>query len=143
MSKEHLIWLRDHIQEAYQSSILENFLNFEIVEMSEGKVIYKTKIIDKHCNMYGYVHGGTLASIADAVMGVSCVTLEKRIVTIDMSISYIKNVQEGSTITAVGEVINNGNRVMHAVVEIVDEDNNLLVRAQGSFFVMGDFQNYN
>lgn len=62
--------------------------------MSEGKAIYKTKIIDKHFNLYGYVHGGTLASIADAVMGISCVTLGKRIVTIDMSISYIKNVKE-------------------------------------------------
>lgn len=143
MSKEHLLWLRNHIEEAYQSPILENFLNFEIVEMSEGKVIYKTKIIDKHCNLYGYVHGGTLASIADAVMGISCVTLKKRIVTIDMSISYIKNVQEGSTITAVGKVINNGNRLMHAEVQIFDEENNLLVRAQGSFFVMGDFQSDN
>lgn len=40
-------------------------------------------------------------------------------------------------------MINNGNRLMHAVVQIFDEENNLLVRAQGSFFVMGEFKNNN
>ncbi|MVX66673.1 hotdog fold thioesterase [Clostridium chromiireducens] len=141
MTKHHLLWLENYLKETYQTSILENFLNLQIDEISEGKVKYKTKIIDKHCNIYGYVHGGTLASIADVVMGVSCVTLGKRIVTTDLSISYIKNVREGNIITAVGEVISDGNNIMRAVCKIFDESQELLVQAQASYFVIGSFDN--
>lgn len=139
MSKQHLLWLQNYLEETYKTSILENFLNLQIVEIAEGKVIYKTEIIDKHCNIYGYVHGGTLASIADVVMGVSCVTLGKRIVTTDMSISYIKNVCAGSIVTAVGEVISNGNNIMRGICKIFDEQQQLLVQSQASYFVIGNF----
>jgi uncharacterized protein (TIGR00369 family) len=138
MSKEHLSWIRNYLKEIYQSPILENFLELQVVELAEGKIIYRTKIIDKHCNMYGFVHGGTLASISDVAMGVSCLTLGKRVVTIDMNISYIKNVPTGSTLTAVGEVISTGKTIMRAVGQIFNEQQ-LLIRSQASYFVTGNF----
>ena len=139
MSQEYLSWLQNYLKETYQNPILENFLELQVVELSEGKIIYRTKIIDKHCNMYGFVHGGTLASISDVAMGVSCITLGKRVVTIDMSISYIKNAPTGSIITAVGEVISNGKTIMRASGEIFNEQRQLLVRSQASYYVTGNF----
>lgn len=138
MTQEHLSWIRNYLKEIYQTPILENFLELQVIELAEGKVIYSTKIIDKHSNLYGFVHGGTLASISDVAMGVSCITLGKRVVTIDMSISYIKNAPTGSTLTAVGEVISNGKTIMRAVGEIFNKQQ-LLVRSQASYFVTGDF----
>jgi len=138
MSKQYLLKLQNYLEEIYQTPILENFLDFQIVDISEGKITYRTKIIDKHCNVYGYVHGGTLASIADVVMGVSCATLGKRIVTTDMSISYIKNVCVGSILTAVGEVISNGNNIMRGECKIFDEQQQLLVQSHASYFVIGN-----
>jgi len=139
MSKEHLLWVHNYLKEVYQTPILENFLELEVAEVEDGKISYSTKIIDKHCNIYGFVHGGTLASISDVVMGVSCITLGKRVVTTDMSISYIKNVPIGSTITAVGEVISNGKTIMRAVGKIFDEQQQLLVSSHASYFVTGEF----
>lgn len=139
MSEEHILWMKNYLNETYKTPILENFLGLEVVEVAEGKVKYRMKIIDKHCNIYGFVHGGTLASISDVVMGVSCVTLGKRVVTTDMSISYIKNVSIGSTLTAIGEVISNGKTIMRAVGEIFSEEQQLLVRAHASYFVTGKF----
>ncbi len=139
MSENSLTWVENYFREAFQGPVLENFLDIKIEELSEGKTVYKTKIIDKHCNMYGYVHGGTLASISDAVMGSSCITLGRRVVTIDMNISYIKNVTMGSTLTAVGEVIANGKNIMRALGKIFDENHQLLVRSEASYFVTGDF----
>lgn len=137
MKKEHLLWLEKHLKEVYNSSILENFLGLEVVELSEGKVIYKAKVAELHCNMYGNIHGGTFASIADVAMGVSCISMGKRVVTIDMSISYIKNATKGTILTAVGEVISNGKTIMRAVGKIYDENQQLLIRAQASYFVNG------
>ena len=139
MSKEHLLWVRKYLNEIYKTPILENFLEFEVSEIEEGKVNFHTKIIDKHCNIYGFVHGGTFASISDVAMGVACITLGKRVVTTDMGISYIKNVSIGSKITAVGKVISNGKTMMRAVGEIYNEQNELLVSSHASYFVTGDF----
>lgn len=143
MSKEHLVWLKSYLEKNYNKSILENFLDPQIVEVIEGKVIYEMKIIDRHCNIYGYIHGGTLASIADVVMGVSCTTLGKRIVTTDLSISYIKNVNAGSTITAVGKVVSDGENIMRCTCKIFDEHEKILVQAQASYFVIGSFDEVN
>lgn len=139
MSEDHILWMQNYLKETYQTPILENFLGVQDVEVAEGKFIYRTKIIDKHCNMYGFVHGGTLASLCDVAMGVSCLTLEKRVVTIDMSNSYIKNVPDGSILTAIGEVVSNGKTIMRAVGEIFDEQQQLLVRSYASYFVTGKF----
>jgi acyl-CoA thioesterase len=97
------------------------------------------KTTEKHSNIYGTVHGGTLASFSDIAMGTSCLTLGRKVVTIDMNISYIKSAPAGSTLTAIGEVISNGNTIMRVAGEIFDEHHQLLVRSQASYFVTGDF----
>lgn len=132
-------WMRNHLKDIYKTPILENFLGFQIEELEEGKATYKLKIDDKHCNIYGYIHGGTLASISDVAMGVSCVTLGKLVVTIDMSISYIRNATAGSTLTAIGKVISDGKTIMRATGQVYDENMQLLVNSQASYFVTGDY----
>ena len=138
MPQEHLIWLQTYLKEIYKTPILENFLGLQIVEVTEGKVKLCSKVIETQSNFYGFVHGGTLSSISDISMGVSCITLRKRVVTIDMSISYIKSAPTGSKLMAVGEVISNGRTIMRAAGEIYHGDQ-LLVRSQASYFVTGDF----
>lgn len=139
MSQEYLSWLKNYLKETYQNPILENFLGLKISELSEGKIILTAQIIDKHCNLYGFVHGGTLSSISDIAMGVACITYGKRVVTIDMNVSYLKNTQEGNTITAIGQVLSNGRTIMRASGEIYNDQQQLLVRSQASYFVTGDF----
>lgn len=138
MTPEHLEWVRKHFAELVLASGFDQFLGMKAVEITEGKVVLSMKIAEKHGNIYGSVHGGILASVADIVMGIPCMTLGKRIVTIDMSVSFIKNAPTGSTITAVGRIISKGNRVIRSVGEIYNGEE-LLVRAQASYFVTGDF----
>ncbi len=140
MSQHYLEWLENYIKETYKTPILENFLGLEAVKIDDGKIIFKTKIIDKQCNMYGFIHGGTLASLSDIAMGMACITQGKRVVTIDMNISYIKNAPAGSTVTAVGSVISSGRTIMRSSGEIYDENNQLLVKSQASYFVTGEFK---
>lgn len=140
MSQHYLEWLENYIKETYKTPILENFLGLEAVQINDGKIIYKTKIADEQCNMYGFIHGGTLASLSDIAMGMACITQGKRVVTIDMNISYIKNAPAGSTVTAVGSVISSGRTIMRSSGEIYDENNQLLVKSQASYFVTGEFK---
>lgn len=139
MTEEHFSWLHKYYEELYKNPILENFLGLKAVEISEGKSVFSMKTAEIHGNLYGTVHGGTLASVADIAMGSSCITLGKRVVTIDMSVSYIKSAPAGSTLTAIGRVISNGKTIMRATGEIYDDQDQLLVRSQASYFVTGDF----
>lgn len=138
MTQEHIEWMKSYFKEVRTSPTLESFLQPELKEVSEGKVVYEFVIHEKHSNIYGFVHGGTLASISDIAMGTSCITYGKRIVTIDMGISYIKNTVAGSTLTAIGKVINNGKSIMRTECEIYEGDQ-LLVKSHASYYVTGDF----
>jgi uncharacterized protein (TIGR00369 family) len=138
MPQDHITWLQGFLKESYEAPILENFLNLEAVNIAEGKVILTAQTKDEHCNFYGTVHGGTLASISDIAMGISCVTLGKRVVTIDMSISYIKGAPKGCVLKAIGEVVSAGKTIMRASCEIYSGDQ-LLSRSQASYFVTGEF----
>ncbi len=139
MSQEYLSWLREYYRKLYQTPILENFLELEIIDLEKGKSSFRAETTKMHGNMYGTVHGGTLASIADIVMGTSCLTLGKRVVTIDMSISYIKSPPVGSKLTAKGKVISKGKTIMRAVGEIYDEQDQLMAKSHASYYVTGDF----
>jgi uncharacterized protein (TIGR00369 family) len=139
---EYLNWLKNYLEETYQKPNLENFLNLQILNIEKGKIAFSCNINDMQTNIYGFTHGGTLASICDVAMGVSCITLDKLVVTIDINISYIKNVPAGNTLIAKGEVISSGKTIMRAIGEIYHNDQ-LLVRSQASYFVKGDFQTKN
>jgi len=140
MTQEYISQLYKYFKDIHQTSILENFLELEIEELQQGRSVYKIKTSQKHSNIYGTVHGGTLASICDTAMGTSCTTLGKQVVTIDMNISYIKSAPIESTLTAIGEVISNGKTIMRAVGEIFDEHGQLIVKSQASYYVTGDFR---
>ncbi len=139
MAEGHLSWLYKHYQEICGTPILENFLETKLVELEEGKSVFNISTIDRHSNIYGTVHGGTLASICDIAMGTACLTYAKRVVTIDMNISYIKSAPSGSTLTATGQVISNGKTIMRSTGCIFDEHGQLIVSSQASYYVTGDF----
>ena len=138
MPQEHLNWMQSYIEKLCETPILENFLGLQFVRLEEGRVTLTALIEQKHCNLYGFVHGGTLSSISDIAMGVACMSQGKRVVTIDMSVSYIKNAPSGSELTAIGTVISSGRTIMRAVGEIYCGEQ-LLVRSQASYYVTGDF----
>ncbi|HCC48487.1 MAG TPA: PaaI family thioesterase [Elusimicrobia bacterium] len=138
MHGEHLAWMREYFKKVYKTPILENFLGLKLLELEEGKVAFGFKAAARHCNFYGTVHGGALASVSDVAMGVACVSLGRRVVTIDMNVSYIKNAPAGSALTARGRVISNGKNIMRAEGHVYHGEQ-LLVRSQASYFVTGEF----
>jgi hypothetical protein len=50
MSQTNLAWFRSYLEESYRTLGFENLMGLEIVELTEGKVIYKLKVEDKHQN---------------------------------------------------------------------------------------------
>lgn len=136
--KKHLDWVKDYFKKSAGTDVLERFLGLRITRLAAGRAACEMKALGKHANIYGTVHGGTLAAVSDFAMGVACVTTGRRVVTIDMSVSYIKSAPAGSRLTAVGEVVSAGKRIMRAEGKIY-RGRELLARAQASYYVTGEF----
>ncbi len=137
-TKKHIDWVKEYFRKACGTPVLENFLGVTLDSAEEGKVSCRMKAAPAHGNIYGTVHGGTLAALADFAMGVACVTTGKRVVTIDMNISYIKGSPVDCGLRAEGQVVSAGRRIMRAEGRIYGGDQ-LLARTQASYYITGDF----
>jgi len=136
---EHLEWIKNYFKEICQDPNYDNFLGIEMIDIKEGTAAFKLAVSGRHCNIYGTVHGGILASISDIAMGTTCLTLGKSIVTIDLNISYIRNSPKGSVLTAVGQLISSGNSIIRTEGKVFDEQQRLLVVSHASYFITGNF----
>lgn len=89
-------------------------------------------------NRYGAIHGGALAGLVDVVGAIATLSLGKRVVTTDLSISFLKMGTLETTIRAEAYVFHRGRSIMRTSVQLFNERDQLMVQAQLSFFVLGD-----
>jgi len=134
-------WLLNHLHQVCEQNPFVSLLEMQITNLGEGvATITIPTIAEKHTNPYGFVHGGALTSMADTAMGIACSTTGNRVWTIEMNTNFIKNVLKGSKLIAVGKVIHTGKTTMVAEAEIWDEDQQLLVKGRGTFFIVGRYE---
>lgn len=73
------------------------------------------QIGSNHTNMYSMAHGGLLATLIDCALGNAIVIrLEIAVVTVQMSISYLKAVHEGDWLEAHTRIDRKGRRLVYA-----------------------------
>lgn len=137
---QSLQWLNEKLGRLYDRNPYVGVLQIAIETLSEGECALSMPIQPEiHTNLFGVAHGGALASLADTAMGVCCATLYKRVVTIDMNINYMQSAPQGQRIRAKAWIIHNGNNTMVLESEILSGSGELLAKARGTFFVVGDF----
>jgi len=87
-------------------------------------------------NPAGIVHGGYIAIALDDASGLSCASLGDRfrpMLTLDLSIDFVRPVRPETRHRALGEVVHAGNTRMIADARIIDPEGNLVARASGTF----------
>jgi uncharacterized protein (TIGR00369 family) len=113
-------------------------LGMELVELERGACRFRLRAEEKLHNLGGVVHGGALASIADAAMGVSLATLtdprSERPVTVELKINFIAPVVEGE-LEARGHIVQRGRTVAVGEAEVTDADGRLVAKAMGTFVI--------
>ena len=137
--------MRVNLKEIITSKILESktpayfdsLIKTKIIELKEGESTLSMVIRKEHLNDLGVVHGGVLSSFADIAMGITCMTYDKKAVTSDLHIAFIRPVGLGATITAEAKVINNGKSLIRVGCLICDETKKIVASADATFFVTG------
>lgn len=132
--------MQQYLRKIYNQNAFVNLLEMKLIHMEPGKSEL-TMPIDpaKHTNLYNVAHGGALASLADTAMGVACATLERRVVTLELNMNFIKAPEPGTTIRALGQVVHNGHHTLVVECALMGENDALLGKARGTFYVVGKF----
>lgn len=145
MSDEHALskeQITKIIVDNYSKNAFVSLCGIEFTDIECGKAILTMKIdSSKHTNMYSVVHGGALAALADTALGTACATTGARIVTIDYSINFLKNIKAGDTATSVATVLQRGHKVIVVEVNTYDSNDTLLTKLQGTAYIIGSFEN--
>lgn len=133
--------VKERLISTYERNPFIHLLQMEIAEASAGKVTLTMPVIQEiHTNLYGIAHGGSLASLADTAMGAACVSLGKKVVTLEMNMNFLHGAPVNSTVKAISTVVHGGSRTMVVECEVLDHEDTLLAKARGTFFVVGQFE---
>jgi uncharacterized protein (TIGR00369 family) len=138
MKKEQIQKIKDHYLTMIDKKNFDHFINPDIIRLEDGLAEVRWLPQPEHLNRFGAIHGGALAGLIDTVAAIASLTKLKRIVTIEMNISYIKAATISNKILAKGVVIQAGKSLIRTTVELFNEDNQLITRGNLTFFIMGD-----
>ncbi len=113
-------------------------IGMEILELRSGYSRFRLGLHPELRNVSGVVHGGAIASIADAAMGVALATLldplAQRPITVEMKINYTAPAREGELV-AEGRVVQKGSTVTVTGAEVRDGEGGLVALATGTYLV--------
>jgi uncharacterized protein (TIGR00369 family) len=138
MKKEQIQKIKDHYLTMIDKKNFDHFINPDIIRLEDGLTEVRWLPQPDHLNRFGAIHGGALAGLIDSVASIASLTKLKRIVTIEMNVSYIKAATISNKILAKGVVIQAGKSLIRTTVELFNEDNQLITRGNLTFFIMGD-----
>lgn len=114
----------------YPSPSIAERLNFGLVEVDEGRAVFKGQPSDRHLNPLGGVHGGWAAAIMDSALGCCIHTLLAKgeaYTTAEMKINYTRPITpQTGVVSCEGKVVHKGRTLAVSEARLVDGDGKLL-----------------
>ena len=125
------------VQERIRTSNTAKQLGFIIDKAERGKVTIRMPVEELHKQVYGVVHGGVLAALADTAGGLATYMAcprGTRVATVEMKINFLEAVEAG-TVFAEAEVVRRGRHIAVVDCDVRDDRGRLVAKALMTFFV--------
>lgn len=114
----------------YPSPPIAERMNFVLVEVEEGRAVFRGLPGAQHLNPLGGVHGGWAATVMDSALGCCVHTLLERgeaFSTAEMKINYTRPITpETGIVTCEGKVVHKGRTMAVSEARLVDAQGKLL-----------------
>ncbi|MEZ4936389.1 MAG: PaaI family thioesterase [Crocinitomicaceae bacterium] len=128
----------DELIEQYKkSNYFGELLDMQLVSYDEGEVLYKMKIQEKHLATPIAAHGGSVAALMDALLGVTALTVASKracvVATVEFKLNFMKPVILGDQLTGTSHILAQGNRIIVVEGEIRNQSGELVSKGQGTF----------
>jgi uncharacterized protein (TIGR00369 family) len=130
--------LREVRERFERSRFHTSFLGARLGRVRPGEVDVELDVGPQHLNLFGTMHGGLIATLADTATGLAMLTtLEAGTthLTTSLGVTFLAPGRAG-TVTARGRVLKHGRRFGYAEADVVDDAGDLLARATATFMVL-------
>jgi uncharacterized protein (TIGR00369 family) len=127
------------IHQYIQNNHFGKLLGMDFKIISEGLVEYRMKILPDHLATPAAAHGGVIAALVDAALGVaglSAVHKQNKVVsTVEYKMNFLSPALVGDELLAIGKVEQKGNRILVISCDVicVNRQNKMIAKALGTF----------
>ena len=128
---------QEQIINFFHENTVIDFMEIDIVPTDDGEARLELCADSRHANLYSMAHGGVLTTMADTAMGAKCLALNKRVVTISLTIEFMHAIMTGTRVMTDAQVLHDGRQTMVCECKIIDTDGKLYAKANATFFVTG------
>ncbi len=127
--------LYDKILEGVTRSI-PALKGMHLTYLDQGRAGLAMRCQPEHANHMGTIHGAIISGLLDNAMGYSIETLDKRCVTLDMTMNFIAPVMVGKEVKVEGCVLHAGNKTVVAEASLFTGEGRLAAKSTGTFYVL-------
>lgn len=128
--------IEQYIEKNYFGDLLK--MSFEIIK--PGEVHYHLNISKNHLATPFAVHGGCIAALIDATMGVGALTLVEDsfsvVSTLELKVSFLESVNEGEILLSKSKIIRKGKKIIFVEAEVKNQEDVLVAKGSGTFMVL-------
>jgi acyl-CoA thioesterase len=136
--KEKEAYYREIIERRSNPSTYYGHLGMYVEELGEGASRMQMSVDDRLFNAGGVVHGGALASIADAAIAAALSTLvdlnREKMFTVEMKVNYMAPIRDGE-IVAEARIIQRGKSVAVGESSVYNSDGRLAAKAIATYMI--------
>jgi uncharacterized protein (TIGR00369 family) len=119
---------------------LASLMDFQIVELAEGRAVFAVDPAEYHYNPIGVVHGGLAATLLDSAMGCavhSMLPAGTGYTTLELKVNFIRAMTaETGRVRAEGKLIHLGARTATAEGRVIDESGKLYAHATTTCLIL-------
>lgn len=111
-----------------------NWLKPKVETVEKGKVAISVVIRKEMCNPFRHIHGGMMSLIVDEAIGWAVISLspEKHYTSVSLNLDFLYAAAEGERIKAVAKIIRQGKKIINASVEVLNEKQEIICRANSN-----------
>jgi uncharacterized protein (TIGR00369 family) len=131
-------WNIAELAHRLRNSAPGQLVGYELHSIGDGKAVMSLRVMDRHKQIHGVVHGGILASLADTAGAMAAYPMlpkGTRLATVEMTINYLEPVDRGPII-AEARVLRIGRTLAVSECEVKDAAGRLAAKALLTFAIM-------
>ena len=113
-------------------------LGMRVQDVGEGTATVRLDIKDELRQLYGYVHGGVLATLIDGAIGVAVQTTlapGEATTTVDLQTMYSRPAKTG-TLRAKAKLVRRGGTLIFGECKIFDDADELIAHGSATYIVL-------
>ena len=127
----------------FSEAPISQLIGFHVLPATEedkqiGRAVVELEVNDRLNNPMGRVHGGVIAALSDAAMGIAfgrTLQPDQDFSTIDLHVHFMRPVR-GKMLTATGIMTQRGLRIGYVTCQILDERKKIIASASCSCTVL-------